>query len=52
MTVSDEAKSPFEDRATFAPLILMEYETNPGRFCLMMFDGDMETVEPPSRTPE
>src|SRR5262245_27030153 len=41
----EEAKPLFEDRSRFAPLVLFEYEHNPGRFCLMMTDGDMEQVE-------
>lgn len=43
--MSGQAKPPLEDRLTFAPLILLEYEHSPGQFCLTLFDGEMEKVE-------
>ncbi|MEU5526007.1 Imm51 family immunity protein [Micromonospora chersina] len=31
-----------DDRTTFAPLALFEYEDAPGRYCLMMAEGDWD----------
>ena len=33
-----------DDRTTYAPLVLIEYDDTPGRFCLMMSDVAMVRV--------
>ncbi len=33
------------DKETYAPLRLFEYEHNPGNYCLMLSDNDMLAVE-------
>jgi len=33
------------EQASLAPFTLFEYEHQPGTFCLMLSDGDMEKVE-------
>src|SRR5262245_28128915 len=38
-------KPLFDDRATFAPFVVLEYESSPGYYGLILFDGEMEEVE-------
>jgi hypothetical protein len=39
------SKPLFEDRATFAPFLILEYEANQGVYGLILFDDDMEDTE-------